>query len=323
MIERLVGMQAQVPENPYVALWSRIEGFRPEMLSDLIAERRAVRAAVLRPTIHLVTARDCLTMHPINLPLLARAFRSPWGGGLNGVPVDEVVEAGRELLRERPLTRLQLSAALAPRWPEADPASLAYAVTYHLPIVQVPPRGLWGGRGQATWAPTEDWLGAPLDPEPALDALVLRYLAAFGPATPADARTWCGLSGLREVFERLRPQLRTFSDERGRELFDVPNAPLPDPDTPAPPRLLPEYDNVLLAHDDRSRITGDRSWPLQPFPRGKWIGTVLVDGFYRANWRLEDGEVRILGFSPEPSDPPGSAAALEAEAARLAAFLAA
>ena len=182
MIERLVGMQAQEPSDPYVALWSRIEGFRPEELSVLIAERRAVRAGLLRSTIHLVSARDCLAFHPLTLPILRQVFKSPWGAGMAGADVDEVTAAGLELLEERPRTRAELAELLAPRWPEADPKALAYAATFHSALVQVPPRGLWRQSGQATWAPAESWLGAELDPEPSPDALVLRYLAAFGPA---------------------------------------------------------------------------------------------------------------------------------------------
>ena len=187
----------------------------------------------MRATIHLVTARDMLAISPLTLPVLIRTFKSPWAAKLHGADVEAVVAAGMKLLAERPLTRTELAELLAPRWPQADPAALAHAVTFHSALVQVPPRGLWGGRGQATWAPAETWLGAPLAPAPALDQLVIRYLAAFGPATVADMRTWSGLTGLKAVFERLRPELRTFCDERGRELFDVPDGPLP---TPARPR---------------------------------------------------------------------------------------
>jgi hypothetical protein len=325
MIERLVGMQAQEPENPYVALWSRLEGFRAAELSELIAGRRAARAALMRATIHLVSARDCLAIHPLTLPVLARVFKSPWSGGLAGAELDEVVAAGRELLDERPRTRAELAELLSPRWPDADPKALAHAVTYHTPLVQVPPRGLWGRSGQATWAPAEDWLGAELERDATPDALVLRYLAAFGPATVADARTWSGFTGLREVFERLRPRLRTLRDENGRALFDVPDGPLPDPDTPAPPRFLPEYDNVALSHEDRSRILSGLG-PGRTLPTGRWTGTLLVDGFYRANWKIVTGDgaatLTIDRFATRPGDPPDMIEEIEAEGARLLEFVA-
>ena len=316
VVERLVGMQAQVPENPYVALWSRLAGFRPEELSELIARRRTVRAHAMRSTIHLMSARDCLAIQPITQEVLVRGFQSPWRKGLAGADPAEVAAAGMELLTAAPRTRAVLSELLAPRWPEADPAALAYAVNCYAALVQVPPRGLWGGSGQATWALSAAWLDGRAG-ETTVDELVLRYLAAFGPATVADARTWSGLTGLREVFERLRPQLRTFRDERGRELFDVPGAPFPDPDTPAPPRFLPEYDNVALSHEDRSRIIGE-DWPGLRQSPGKWAGALLVDGFCRASWelQLEDSAVTLSVHGVRPSPE------IEAEGKALIEFIA-
>ncbi len=295
MIERLAGMQAQVPENPYVALWSRLRDFDAHELSGLIAGREAVRAQLMRATIHLVTAQDMLLFAPVTLPVLVRTFKSPWAAKLAGADMRAVVSAGLELLAERPRTRTELAALLAPRWPDADPAALAHAVTFHGLLVQVPPRGLWGGHGQATWAPADAWLGASPREDASADGLVLRYLAAFGPATVADIRTWSALTGLREVVARLRPRLRSFHDERGRELVDVPDGPLPDPGTPAPPRFLPEYDNVLLAHADRSRVLSGHG-PGLPFPQGgRACGTLLADGFYRAFWQVvEDGAEATL-----------------------------
>lgn len=324
-IERLVGMQAQEPENPYVALWSRLRDFKGDDLSELLESRAAVRGTFMRATIHLVSARDCLAIHPVTAPVRTGVFRgSAWRRGL-GDDFDAALEAGIELLRERPRSRAELSRLLAERFPGADPQALAQAVTFNAALVQVPPRGLWRRTGQATWALAEDWLGRPLDPEPSVDALVLRYLAAFGPATVADIRTWSRLTGLREVVERLRPRLRSFRDENGRELLDVPDVPLPDPDTPAPPRFLPEYDNVWLSHDDRSRIVGD-SYGGEPFLRGKWIGTLLVDGFCRGRWKLveEDGTATLTidRYEPRPADPPDMAEAVEAEAHALIGFVA-
>jgi hypothetical protein len=325
MLERLVGMQAQVPANPYLALCSRLEDFAPEELSDLIAGREAVRAQLMRATIHLVSARDCLAIHPLTRPVLARTFNSPWAARLGGAELDDVVAAGLELLQASPRTRAELGASLHRRWPDADPAALAHAVTFNAALVQVPPRGLWGATGQATWAPAEQWLERAPAAGASAETLMERYLAAFGPASVADARTWSGLTGLREVFERLRPRLRTFRDERGRELFDLSDAPLPDPDTPAPPRFLPEYDNVGLSHDDRSRLFNGLG-PGAPLPRGDAIGTLLVDGFYRANWKLAAGDgaavLTVDRFRGQDADPPDTVAEIGAEAQRLLAFLA-
>ena len=325
MIERLVGMQAQVPENPYVALWSRIEGFRLEELSELIAKREAVRAGLMRSTLHLVSARDCLAIHPLTLPVLAKTFRSPFAPGLNGADLDEVVAAGVALLAEAPRTRAQLSDLLAPRWPEAEPATLAYAATLNSPLVQTTPRGLWRQTGQATWAPAEQWLGGRLDPRPSIEALVLRYLAAFGPASVADIRSWSGITGLREVVKRLRPQLDSFRDENGKELLDVTDGAFADPDTPAPVRLLPEYDNLLLSHADRSRVLCGLG-PGLPYPTGKWIGQLFYDGFFRAYWEIlrDDGVATLTvdRFTAAPSDAPGAPDEIRAEAARLLEFVA-
>ena len=322
MVERLVGMQAQVPENPYVALWSRLADFAPGDLSTQIERRAAVRAQLMRATIHLVSARDCLAFHPVTAGVLAKVFKTPWAAGLNGADRDAVVAAGLGALAERPHTRAELAELLAPRWPEADPPALAHAVTFNAALVQVPPRGLWGANGQATWAPADAFLGAPLAPEPDPDTMVLRYLAAFGPATVADIRTWSGLTGLRAVVERLRPRLRTFRHEQGRELLDVEDGALPDPETPAPVRFLPEYDNVGLSHADRSRLFAGLG-PGAPFPRGgRSFGTLLVDGFYRANWGLAaDGTLTIDRFAPEPTDPPDTREAIATEGQGLATFL--
>ena len=325
MIEQLVGMQAQVPENPYVGLWSRLDGFAPEELSELIAERQAVRAGVMRATIHLLSARDCVAIQPITQSVLMKTFQSPWAKGLAGADPAEVTAAGLELLTEKPRTRARLGELLARHWPDADPKALSHAATVHAAMVQVPPRGLWRQTGQATWAPTEQWLGRPLDTDAAVDKLVLRYLAAFGPATVADMRTWSRLTGLREVVEQVRPRLRTFRDESGRELLDIPEGPLPDPDTPAPPRFLPEYDNLALSHADRSRVFAGLG-PDGPLPRGGTKGALLVDGFHRALWSLgtEDGvaTLTIHGFRRQDFDPRDVIEQVEEEGAGLLALLA-
>ncbi len=287
-IEHLVGMQAQVPDAPYVGLWTRLEGFRTDELSDLISDRQAVRASMMRATIHLVTARDFLTLRPVVQPVLERDV---YGNATYGkerlakLDVDAVLATGRILLRERPRTAAELRLLLGPRWPDRDPAALAYAVRGLLPLVHVPPRGVWGQSGPVALTTAEAWLGRSVVPKRGPGEVILRFLAAFGPATVADARTWSGLSGLRDVFERLRPHLVTFRDASGRELYDVPVAPLPDPETPAPPRFLPEFDNALLSHADRTRIISDehrKALSNDPFMRG-----VLVDGFARAVWKTE------------------------------------
>jgi hypothetical protein len=281
-IEHLVGMQAQVPNSPYVGLWTRLEGFQPSELADLINTRRAVRLGLMRNTIHLVTARDSLEQRPHFQSLFERGWQaSHFGRNLAGIDLSAVIAEATILMKEKPRTFAELGKLLQQQWPDRDANSLAYAIRYLVPIVQVPPRGIWGKSAQPAWTSTDLWLGRSLAPKPSIDRLVVRYLTAFGPATVADVSAWSGLTGLRDAVERLRPKLRTFRDDRGRELFDVPDAPLPDPDTPAPPRFLPEFDNLLIGHHDRTRVI-DHAYRYVIV-----AGTLLVDGFVHATWSIK------------------------------------
>jgi hypothetical protein len=192
-----------------------------------------------------------------------------------------------------------------------------------MPWVQPPPRGLWGASAAAVMTPVAAWLGpgtvAPAFP----DDLLLRYLGAFGPATVKDAQTWCGLTRLREAVDRLGPRLRRFRTEEGSELFDVPDAPLPDPDTPAPVRFLAEYDNVLLSHADRSRVVPKGDVVRLQGGAGGWTGTVLVDGLLRATWAARrDGDATVLTVRPSGRLSPVERGDVEAEGHRLLDFLA-
>lgn len=290
-VGHLVGLQAQNVKPPYYALAARLDGFGPQDLSRLMADRAAVRIVTMRSTIHTHTADDCLTLRPLVQPARDRelnAFRAR----LTGVDLDRLAALARELVEDEPRTMAQLRQALSARWPQADPQALAVAARCRLPLVQVTPRGLWDRSGQVALTTAERWLGRPAEPAPAPDAVVPRYLAAFGPASVKDMQTWAGLTRLRAAFERLRPQLVTFRDGNGTELFDLPDAPRPDPDTPAPPRFLPEFDNLLLSHADRTRV-------IPPEYRGRsWQGnqayrTLLVDGFLAGVWKLE-GEALVV-----------------------------
>ena len=312
VVEHLVGMQAQEPRDPYVGLWTRLEGFDPHELGRLVADRQAVRSPLMRTTLHLVSARDCLTLDPLLRPVLERGFwtGTPFGRNLKGLDVEAVVAAGRAQLEEQPRTNAQLRTLLSERWPGYDPSSLAYAVHHLVPVVQIPPRGVWGQKGLPTWATTEQWLGRPVDPDPSIDEVVLRYLAAFGPAGVMDVQAWSGLTRLREVTERLRPRLRPFRDESGRELLDLPDGPRPDPDTPAPARFLPQYDNLLLSHADRTHVTGDapRHWPTD----GLHWSPLLVDGVVAGAWRLKvDRAEATLVVEPLTRLPDPAAVAAE------------
>ncbi len=289
-IEHLVGLQAQAPFPPYYGLWSRLPGFRPGDLASLITDRSVVRIALMRGTIHLVSARDCLPLRRLLQPVLERGLRGTFGRQLAGVDAAALTAAGRDLVESAPMTFGQLGEALAGRWPDHPPPALAQAVRAHVPLVQVPPRAVWGRAGQSAHTSAEHWLGrrahaAPGFPE-TLAGLVTRYLAAFGPATVQDAAAWSGLTGLRPVLEELRPSLATFRDEQGAELFDLPSAPRPDPDVPAPVRLAAEFDNLLLAHGDRTRVVSAGNLRRFYTSNGVFPGSVLVDGFVAGMWRL-------------------------------------
>jgi hypothetical protein len=319
-VERLVALQAQVPRDPYVALWSRVDGFRAETLSAALSERRAVRMTLLRGTLHLVTARDATGLREMVQPGIEGVIlgSSPLRTAVGSVDTDELLTALRGWLEERPRKRSELVREIAARWPDVDADALGYAM-YLLPTVQVTPRGLWRRSGGSAFTTTEAWLGASPDPAAEVETLVHRYLAAFGPATPGDARYWSGLRGLREVFDRLRPALRIVRDEDGRELWDVPRAPLPDPDVPVPVRFLPEYDNVVIGHQDRTRIVPEG------IPRWSEVGwgLVLLDGMGAARWRLfetkTDATLRIEPFRRLSKH---ERADVRAEAAALTGFLA-
>ncbi|MBB1245434.1 AlkZ family DNA glycosylase [Streptomyces durbertensis] len=331
VVEHLVGMHAQVPGNVYTALWSRVVDFDPDAFSRLIEERRVVRVSLQRSTLHLVTAEDCLPLRgllpEVHLRTLKGAFGRPLAA-LSEAETAEVVARGRELVEEAPRSSHELGGLLAERWPEVGRQALAMLVRQYLPLVQVPPRGLWQRGGQARHTTVQHWLGVDHAEETtaeegtAVERLVLRYLAAFGPASVKDAQMWSGLTGLREVFDALRDRLVCFRDEAGAELYDLPDAPRPDADTPAPARLLPEYDNLFYGHADRSRVV------TREDQRRTWRGNTsysvfLADGRIEGVWRLEVDRRRTAGtlcLHPFRPLPRPQRAAVEAEAAALLEF---
>jgi hypothetical protein len=247
-----------------------------------------VRIALQRSTIHLVSADDCLAFRPMLDGMLRGAINGRFRRALETVDRDELERAGRELVDAEPRTFAELGRILHERFADADPEALAMGVRALVALIQVPPRGLWNGSGLARHTSAEAWLGRPLARSGDPDDLVRRYLRAFGPASVADMQMWSGLTGLRAVVQRLEPELRTFEDEAGRVLWDVPDAPIESPDVEAPPRFLPDYDNVLLGHADRSRMIDAADRELMA-GRNRILPTVLIDGRVGGVWRLERG----------------------------------
>jgi hypothetical protein len=281
-LAHLVGLQSQNPWSAYLALAARLEGFDPDELGRLLLDRVAVRLVLMRSTIHLVLADDALELRPLTDAVTQRGIQTNWGRFLEGLDLAEVAAAGRSLVDAEPMTGKALGLALQERWPDRDPAALVQVVRAFVPLVQLPPRAVWGRSGTQVHTSLEEWVGRPVSGAPKAERLVERYLGAFGPAKPADLRTWWGVTGARELLEGMRDRLRTFRDERGAELFDLPEAPLAPGDVPAQVRYLPDYDNVLLGHDDRRRI-------MHEDLRAGLIGTptVLVDGFVAGTWTVE------------------------------------
>nr|WP_234335742.1 winged helix DNA-binding domain-containing protein [Streptomyces sp. NRRL S-1022] len=294
VVGHLVGLQAQNTKPPYYAPAARLEEFAPERLSALMAGREVARTVSLRSTAHTHTADDCLALRPFVQPARDRE-QAGFRAGLAGVDPGRLAAVARDLVEAEPRTMAELRAALGARWPGADPRALAVAARCTLPLVQVTPRGLWEESGRVALTTVEHWLGRPAGPALAPEAVVLRYLAAFGPASVRDMQAWAGLTRLRAAFERLRPRLLTFRDPAGVELFDLPDAPRPGPETPAPPRFLPEYDDLLLGPADRGRF-------VPPAHRGRnrqgnqAYRTLLVDGFLAGLWTLDGGTLVIETF---------------------------
>lgn len=299
-VEHLIGMQAQAPFAPYYGLWSRLDGFTGDELAGLLTSRKAVRIVLMRGTIHLVTAKDCHRLRPLVQPALDRMLRAnaTHGRPLAAVDVTSVVDAAQRLLDAEALTPGEVGARLAEQWPDSPPGSLAEAARSLLPLIQVPPRALWQRSGQVRLTTATAWLGKPRGKRLTIDELVMRYLAAFGPASAADVQTWSGLTRLGEVLERLT--LMRLKTEGGQTLYDIPDAPRPDADTPAPVRLVAPFDNVLLSHADRTRVISDEHRKrLFAGKNGVFPGTVLVDGFVAGTWELVGkGEATTMRVQP-------------------------
>ncbi|WP_308013343.1 winged helix DNA-binding domain-containing protein [Streptomyces beigongshangae] len=323
-VSHLGGLQAQEPQEPFVGLWSRLRGFDPSGLSDLLTGRRVVRTHLMRRTVHLVTADDALAWRGRHTAMLRQRVLGTYRRELAGVDLDELAAAAREVMADgEPRSMAELARALAGHWPEPGPRALGEMVVAALvPMAQLPPRGLWRTKAGVRNVMLSAWLGRDIDPpdpdgsDPVGRALVRRYLAAFGPAASADLRAWCGLAGLPAAVAALREELVVFRDERGRKLLDLPDAPRPDPGTPAPVRFLPAFDNAILGYHDRGRIVDDAHRGLSV--AGERV--VLVDGRVAATWTRTEEDATVT-VTPLRGLSRTERAAVTGEGQALASFL--
>ncbi|MFC9970166.1 winged helix DNA-binding domain-containing protein [Spirillospora sp. NPDC127200] len=321
VVRHLVAVQGQEPNWPYVGLWSRIAGFRHGDLEALLRERRVVRSTMVRRTVHLAAAEDFAWLRPTVHPLVSGLVRTSYFTEETGdLDPAEIAAAGREALAGRTLLRRELGALLAERFPGRLPMRLSDVVEAMEALVHTPDVGAWGGWGNRSGigvSLAEEWSGLPMA-EPDLDALVLRYLASYGPATVMDAQMWSGMTRLRAVFDRLRPRLRVLRDERGRELFDLPDAELPDESAPAPVRFMPAFDNALLGHKDRTRIIAEEDRRRYSRLASGGVPMFLVDGFVQGTWAVRKKVLAVAPFRPLAGD---DAERVRAEAERVLEFV--
>lgn len=312
----LLGLQAQTSNGPYQGLWNRLEGFHPEQLTALIESKALLRATTMRTTLHLHTDADMRAIRPVMQPVLDRTWATTFRKRSGGADLDTVHRRGIDLLDAGPLTSGELGKRLAADWPGAEPLALAQLLHCRETLIQVPPTRTWNNGGPPLLSRIEHWTGrplaAPIDP----GALVLRYLAAYGPASVMDMQSWSGLTRLAPAFESVRDRLIEFRGADGRVLYDLPDGLRPDPDTPAPVRFLPEYDNVWLGFADRYRIQPQLAKDRMVLVNG-YIAAYTVDGFIAGNWTVKRHKDRLV-ITLMPFRRLGSAESADVESEALA-----
>jgi Winged helix DNA-binding domain len=311
VIERLVGMQAQWPPAPYIGIWTRTTSFRRQALERELARAAVVKATVMRQTLHLVTRRDYALLRAA---LSETNFPDQTSMAKRLAPSVRALAAAGPVTTEEALAHLQREHGLTGF--DARRAWRGARVRAHL--LHHHETALWHARRDGRFVAAEEpEVHVPVE---ARAEILRRYLAAFGPASRRDIMAWSMMHvpEIQRALDRLEP-LRRFRDEHGRELLDVPRAPLPDPDTPAPVRFLPKWDNVLLAFADRTRVLPEQYRKTVIRMNGDVAQTFLVDGFVAGIWRVENGRV-----VPEPFAALSRSVRreVEDEAGRLETFLA-
>jgi hypothetical protein len=316
-LEQVGGLQTQYAPSAYVALWSRLHGFRRDDLTRALVDRDAVQATLLRSTIHTVSRAD----FPLFAAATRRVRQEHWlraaGAGLVDGDMRAVADRVRALLADGPLKARELAERLVA---DGVPRPAWDGVGAWVDLVRVPPSGTWERRRADLFGLADDWLGEPnkLTEAEGLEHLVRRYLGAFGPAGVKDIASWAGAppATIQPVVERL--DLVRYRDERGGVLLDLADRPQPDPDLPAPVRFLPTWDATLLVHARRTLILPEEYRPRifnTKIPQS--LPTFLVDGAVAGMWRFEAGDVGIASFGPLA---PAIRREIDEEAQRLAAF---
>ena len=286
-IERLVGLQAQLASAPFVGLWSRLKDFKRETLAKHLEGRAVVKATFIRATLHLVTAADYVRFRTVIQPLLSAGVGGHCQGPQGGLRSQQA-PCGREEVPGQESADVRGDQRVGDGVPSgAGRRAMRYAIRTHLPLIQVPVPGGWCFPAKPEFTLAEPWIGKPCVKKDYLSELLLRYLAGYGPATVADAQSALGYPKLKDAFEKLKPDLVTFHDERKRELFDIPNQFLPGGDVPTPVRFLSAFDNLLLMHANRTRVIADEHRPKVYLPGLRVAATVLVDGFVAGVWKIE------------------------------------
>lgn len=321
-IETLVALQSQIPNPPYIGLWTRLQEFERRDLTSLLESRQVVRAPWLRSTLHLVSAADHQRFQAAIQPALARGLRSFFGARARDLDIERLIEIAKPYLEAETPAIGALRDKLQEHEPERDKQAMAYAVRSCLPLVQIPPSGTWGVGTRATYTTAESWLGAPASASTEPGALFRRYLAAFGPATVMDFQTWTGMTRLKTPLAPALQDLATYQDEGGKTLYDLPDLPIAAAEAPAPVRFLPEYDNILIAHKDRRRILPEAQRKKVFVSAGRVLGSVLIDGFVGAIWKSQREKTKaILLVSLFEKQTDEILGAIEAEGMALLRFI--
>lgn len=301
MLSALVGLQAQEVKDPYLGLWSRLESFTHEDLGQMLLDHSAVRGTLMRGTIHLVTAQDYPFLFQSTYSLHVRGVNS--SASAHWMPREhhaDIAARSQELLSDRSLTSAQIGELLQADWPDFPPGSLARAVRFLLPLIQTPPRGVWGPTisSRPSWTLPDTWLGVPVPREQiGTHEMIRRYLRGFGPASLADVMAWSGITNLKTPLSEMTEELVTYLNEDGLVLYDLADLEVLPEDVPAPVRFLPGFDNALLAYKDRRRIISDDARAIIGTPNGMFAATFLVDGFVAGIWRVHDEALELSAFA--------------------------